>query len=255
MAMTGRMEPSYHTSKAGHKIAYRQQKGEGPGVLFLCGFRSDMESTKATTLAEWCGKENIAYTRFDYFGHGKSGGEFIDFTLSRAFEDAIEILEQVATGPQIVVGSSMGGWIGLLSAQERKRQVLGFVGVAAAPDFTERMMLKKMTPEQREEIKNEGVIYVHSDYFNNDYPITLRLIEDGRKHLLLDHPIPLDLPIHLLQGQQDEDVPWELALAIAGKVTSDDVKLTLVKDGDHRLNRPQDLQLLLDAVRNMRNAL
>lgn len=246
------MKHSWHSTKAGHKLAYYQQKGEGPGVIFLCGFRSDMESTKATHLAEWCKANNIGYTRFDYFGHGKSEGEFIDFTIGKAFEDALEILDHVATGSQVLVGSSMGGWVGLLSAIERKRQVLGFVGVAAAPDFTERFMYLGMAPEQRAELDKEGVIYVHSEYFNNDYPITMKLIKDGREHLLMDHPIPLDLPVHLLQGQLDEDVPWQHAMDITSKVVGDDVKVTLIKDGDHRLNRPQDLALLTDAVARIR---
>lgn len=245
------MPPSYHTTSAGHRLAYHHRAGEGVGVVFLCGFRSDMDSTKASALDTFCAAENISYTRFDYFGHGKSDGYFIDYTIGRGLEDALEILDHVATGEQILVGSSMGGWIGLHAALQRKGQVRGLVGVAAAPDFTERM-LERGSPEQRCEIMEEGVTWVYSDYSASDYPITKKLIENGRELLLLDHPIPLDIPIHLLQGQEDADVPWELALTISDRIVGEDVNITLVKDGDHRLNRPADLALLMDAVKRMR---
>ena len=242
----------FHTNASGHRIAYTQQAGEGVGVVFLPGYRSEMTSTKATALAEFCTANCIPLTRFDYFAHGQSAGEFIDFTIGRALEDVLEVLDQLATGPQILVGSSMGGWLGLLAAQARREQVRGFVGVAAAPDFTTRILHGRMTERQREEIQREGVVYVHSDYANNDYPMTLKFIEDGNAHALLDHPIPLEIPMQLLHGQRDDEVPWETALAIADRVIGRDVTVTLIKDGDHRLNREEDLSMLMDAVLRVR---
>lgn len=242
------MPSPLHTTAHGHRIAYTQQPGNGVGVVFLPGYRSDMASTKATALAEFCAAQGIPLTRFDYFAHGASEGEFIDFTIGQALADVLEVLDYLATGPQILVGSSMGGWLGLLAATARREQVRGLVGVAAAPDFTTRILHGKMTEAQREEIQREGVIYVHSDYYQNDYPMTLKFIEDGNAHAILDHPIPLEIPIHLLHGQRDDEVPWETALMIADRVISDNVTVTLIKDGDHRLNREEDLQKLLDAV-------
>lgn len=241
------MPPSHHVTQAGHRIAYYHRAGEGVGVVFLCGFRSDMDSTKATALDTFCADQNIPYTRFDYFAHGQSEGDFIDYTIGQGLADTLEILDHIAAREVILVGSSMGGWIGLHAALQRKEQVRGLIGVAAAPDFTERM-LERGSPEQRHEIMEEGVTWVYSDYSASDYPITKKLIENGRELLLLDHPIPLEIPVHLLQGQEDADVHWELALTLSERIVGDEVSITLIKDGDHRLNRPADLALLMDAV-------
>lgn len=247
------MSISYHPSASGYRIAYQHQEGEGTGVVFLCGYRSDMDSTKATALAQWCREKNIPFTRFDYFAHGASDGEFIDYTIGAAISDTLEILDNIAASQVVLVGSSMGGWIGLQAALQRPKQVLGLVGVAAAPDFTERMP-KKMPAAMREQLESEGVVYLHSDFYDNDYPVTMHFITEARRHLLMEHPIPLSIPIHLLQGQRDEDVPWETAVHIAEKLTGDDVIVTLIKDGDHRLNRPQDLAQLLESVARIRAA-
>jgi pimeloyl-ACP methyl ester carboxylesterase len=245
------MQPQFHTTAAGYKLAYRQQAGEGElGILFCSGFRSDLNSTKATAMAEWCAERKIPFTAFDYFAHGQSEGDFMDYTIGKGLESTLEILDHIATGPQILIGSSMGGWIGLHAARERKYQVKGFIGIAAAPDFTEDMYLHHMTPEQRKTLEAEGVIWVPSDY-GSDYPITKRFIEDGREHLLLDDMIPLEIPMHLIQGQQDAEVPWQTALKIAERVMGDEVIVTLVKDAEHRLSRPQDLALLYNATLSM----
>lgn len=249
------MRPSLHSTASGYKIAYHHQPGSGPGVMFCCGFRSDLTSTKATTLAEWCAERSVAFTRFDYNGHGASEGAFEDFTIGGAIADAIEMLDSIAHGPQILIGSSMGAWVALHAALARKHQVRGLIGVAAAPDFTERLMFARMTPEQRTEIENEGKIWVHSDYTSSDYPITRHFIHEARAHLLLDDVIGLDKHIHLFHGQEDVDVPWETSLLLSKQLISDDVSVTLIKDGDHRLNRPSDLQLLTDAVGRMQEQL
>ena len=249
------MTISYHTTALGHRIAYQHQPGSAPGVLFCCGFRSDMESTKATALAEWCAQYGVAFTRFDYFGHGKSDGDFKEFTIGGAIADALEVLDFIAMGDQILVGSSMGGWIALHAALERKHQVVGLVGVAAAPDFTEKLMFPRMMPEQCAQLEEEGLIWAHSDYFNNDYPITRNFIHEARNHLLMDDGIVLEKPVHLIHGQQDADVPWETSLQLSAKLMSDEVTITFIKDGDHRLNRPNDLAWLMEAVHKMRNVI
>lgn len=232
-------------------MAYHTATGEGVGVMFCPGYRSDMHSTKATALGEWCAVNNIPYTRFDYFGHGKSEGDFKDFTIGAAMMDALEILDSVATGDQILVGSSMGAWVALNAALERKGQVRGLVGVASAPDFTERLMYARFTPEQRREMSDNGLIWAHSEFTESDYPITQHFIEEARTHLLLDDIIGLEIPIHLLHGQADVDVPWETSLTLAERLMGDEVTLTLIKDGDHRLNRPDDLRLMMDALGRM----
>jgi pimeloyl-ACP methyl ester carboxylesterase len=246
------MHPSYHTSSNGYRIAYRHQEGEGMGVIFCCGYRSDMDSTKATALAGWCGERNIPFTCFDYFAHGASDGELIDYTIGHALNDTLEILDTVAAKEVVLVGSSMGGWVGMLAAMQRPLQVKAMLGVAAAPDFTERLMYKKLPPELRKQLEEEGVIYLYSEMSDSDYPVPLNFITEARRHLLLEHPIPLSIPMHLLQGQLDDSVPWDTALAIAEKVIGDEVTVTLVKDGDHRLNRPQDLRGMLNALERLR---
>jgi pimeloyl-ACP methyl ester carboxylesterase len=237
---------------AGYRIAYQSQAGEGIGVVFCCGYRSDMDATKATALAQHCAQQQIPFTRFDYHGHGKSEMDFKDFTIGGAIADALAVLDSVATGPQILVGSSMGAWVALHAALARKSQVRGLLGVAAAPDFTERLMFARMTPEQRREMMDEGQIWAHSEFTDSDYPITQHFIEESRNHLVLDDVIGLDIPVHLLHGQADVDVPWETSLEYARQLTSDDVTTTLIKDGDHRLNRPSDLALMLAALEHQR---
>lgn len=245
------MQPLFYTPKSGQRIAYRQQYGSGErGITFIHGFRSDMESTKATAMAEWCAEHAVAFTALDCFAHGQSDGDFMDYTIGRGLESVLHILDEVARGPQILVGSSMGGWLALLAARERKGQVQGLVGIAAAPDFTEDIWLREMKPEHRATVESEGVLWVPSDY-GADYPITHQLILDGRNHLLLNDVIGLETPIHLIQGQQDADVPWQTALKIADRVIGDEVAVTLVKDGEHRLSRPQDLALIFEAVQRL----
>lgn len=244
------MTPLFYTTADGTRIAYHQQVGEGEvGVTFLCGFRSDMASTKATALAEWCAANNITFTRFDYFAHGQSDGDFVNYSIGKGLESTLEILDHVARGPQILVGSSMGGWIGLHAALQRKGQVCGLVGIAAAPDFTDRMR-PQMNGAQQAELDATGLVWVPGE-FGPDYPITQLLIDNGREMFLTHDVIGLEIPIHLLQGMQDDAVPWQTALKIAERVVGEEVTITLIKDGDHRLNRPQDLTLLMEAVRKI----
>ena len=229
-------------------IAYRRVDGKTPGVIFLGGFMSDMTGTKASALEAHCRQTGRAFVRFDYSGHGASGGAFEEGTIGRWRDDALAVLDRVARGPQVLVGSSMGGWIMLLAALARPGRVAGLVGVAAAPDFTEDLVWATLDDEGRRTLAETGRIVLPCDYGEDPYPVTLGLIEEGRDHLLLRAPIAIDRPIHLLQGMADADVPWRTALAIAERATSERVTVELVKDGDHRLSRERDLARLCAAV-------
>ena len=229
-------------------IAYRAMAGSAPGVMFCGGFMSDMTGTKATALEAHCRRTRRAYVRFDYSGHGESGGAFRDGTIGGWEDDALAVLDRVASGPQVLVGSSMGGWIVLLLALARPEHIAGLVGVAAAPDFTEDLIWSTLDDEGRRTLAETGEIVMPCDYGDDPYPITMGLIEEGRDHLLLRGPIALGCPIHLLQGMRDEDVPWRTALQIAELVESERITVELVKDGDHRLSRDEDLARLCAAV-------
>jgi pimeloyl-ACP methyl ester carboxylesterase len=242
MATIGRLDRG-----DGVELAWMRDDGQHPTVVFLPGFRSDMTGEKATALASYCAARGQAMLRFDYSGHGASGGRFEEGTIGRWAEDALAVIDRASEGPLLLVGSSMGGWIALLAARARPGRVVGLLGIAAAPDFTEVLMWQAMTFEQRATLMSSGVLHVPSQY-GDPYPITRALIEDGRNHLLLHEPVALDRPVRLLHGQRDPDVPWEFALRIADQVTSSDVRVILVKDGDHRLSRPQDLALLCQTL-------
>jgi pimeloyl-ACP methyl ester carboxylesterase len=242
MASSGRVDRG-----DGVQLAWMREEGRSPTVVFLPGFRSDMNGDKAAALATYCAVRGQAMLRFDYSGHGASGGAFEDGTIGRWADDALAVIDQMSNGPLLLVGSSMGGWIALLAARERPERVVGLLGIAAAPDFTEVLMWQAMNFEQRAVLMSTGVLVVPSQY-SDPYPITRTLIEDGRNHLLLKKPIALDCPVRLLHGQCDPDVPWEFALRIADQLSSRDVQVILVKDGDHRLSRPQDLALLRQTI-------
>jgi hypothetical protein len=230
----------------GVELAWRRIPGRGPGIVFLGGFRSDMTGTKAEELARFCAETGRRFLRFDYSGHGASGGEFEAGSIGRWTADAETVIGALSEGPQVLVGSSMGGWISLLLARRRPEMAAAFVGIAAAPDFTLRIEAA-LTGEARAVLEREGVWRRPSAY-GDPYPITRGLLEDGRRQLVLDRPFPLRVPVRLLQGQRDPDVPWETALRIAETVTGEDVQVVLVKDGDHRLSRAGDLALLRRVV-------
>jgi pimeloyl-ACP methyl ester carboxylesterase len=234
-------------------IAVRARDGDSPGLFWLGGFKSDMAGTKALALDAWAAERGRACVRFDYSGHGISGGEFTDGTIGRWLEESLAVFDAFCEGPQIVVGSSMGGWIALLLARAISRRassratLAGLVLIAPAPDFTEELMWKAFPPEVRHTIETEGAWLQPSDY-GDPYPITRKLIEDGRNHLLLGGSISTGCPVRILQGAQDLDVPWRHAFALTERLPSDDVVLTMIRDGDHRLSRPQDIARILAAV-------
>ena len=243
------LPPPTLLKRDGHDtIAYRAMEGSAPGVMFCGGFMSDMTGTKATALEAHCRRTGRAFVRFDYSGHGESGGAFRDGTIGGWRDDALMVLDRVASGTQILVGSSMGGWIVLLLALARPERVAGLVGVAAAPDFTEDLIWSTLDDVTRRTLVETGEIVMPCDYGDDPYPITMGLIEEGRDHLLLRAPIALGCPIYLLQGMRDDDVPWRTALQVAELVESESVTVELVKDGDHRLSRDDDLARLCAAV-------
>jgi pimeloyl-ACP methyl ester carboxylesterase len=235
------------------RIAVRARTGGTPGLFWLGGFHSDMAGTKAIALDAWAAEHHRACVRFDYSGHGESGGTFVDGTIGRWLEESIAVFERFCAGPQVVIGSSMGGWMALLLAREmarhraRRASLAGLVLIAPAPDFTEELMWNGFSPEIRQEIETKGM-WLRPSQYGEPYPITRSLIEEGRDHLLLGGAISVGCPVRILQGAQDADVPWQHAFALTHRLPSDDVVLTMIQDGDHRLSRPQDIARIIAAV-------
>jgi pimeloyl-ACP methyl ester carboxylesterase len=231
----------------GRRIAHVRLPGDQPEIVFLGGFRSDMTGTKAAFLEAHCRARGHAFTRFDYTGHGASSGRFEDGSIGDWLEDTLAVLDHVVQEHFLLVGSSMGGWLALLAGLSRPERLVGIVGIAAAPDFTARLTEPTLTAGQKLALERDGIAYQPSAY-GDPLPITRRLLEDGRRHLLLEAPIPLACPVHLLQGQEDAEVPWRTALDLAARLESAAVTVELVKDGDHRLSRESDLRRLASAV-------
>ncbi len=232
----------------GATIAYHAHPGKLPGAVFCGGFNSDMGGTKALALEQACLAEGRSYIRFDYFGHGQSTGAFAEGTIGRWRDDVLAVLDQVAQGPQVLVGSSMGGWLATLAALARPERVAGLVLVAPALDFTERLMRPGLPPQALAALARDGVWMAPSQYGPDGYPISRRLLDEGCDHLLLDRPIAFAGPVRILQGMQDPDVPWRHALDTVEAFAGGDVQLTLIKDGDHRLSRADDLTMLERSV-------
>lgn len=243
----------------GAKIAVRNRAGQvAPGVVWLGGYRSDMLGTKAVVLDEWAEKTGRSALRLDYSGHGESGGDFNQGTISRWLNESLAVYEEYAKGPQILVGSSMGGWIALRMAQELKKigkSPAGIVLIAPAPDFTAELVEPSLTDAQKKDLIEQGYFEEASEYSPNPYIYTRALIEDGRNNLVLKGIIETGCPVHILQGMQDEAVPYQHALKLVEHLPVDDVTLTLVRDGDHRLSRPQDLDLLIRTVSGLSDRL
>jgi pimeloyl-ACP methyl ester carboxylesterase len=259
-------------------IAVRARAGAAPGLLWLGGYKSDMTGTKAQALADWAAQQHRACVRFDYSGHGQSEGAFTDGTIGRWLAESLAVFDACCRGPQILVGSSMGGWLALLAVRALQRRpppfpppqagegksnnpaplaadregapasVAGLVLIAPAVDFTEELMWKRFTPEIKRELDDKGFWARPSQYAPEPYLVTRQLIEEGRHHLLLGGMIETGCPVRILQGVEDPDVPWQHAKALVARLACDDVVLTLVKDGDHRLSRPEDIERLIRAV-------
>jgi pimeloyl-ACP methyl ester carboxylesterase len=235
----------------GNWVAYARIAGRAPTVAFLGGFRSDMTGTKALALESWARQAGHAYLRFDYLGHGQSSGRFEDGTIGRWLDDSLAAIDQLTEGKLVLVGSSMGGWLSLLAALARPERLAGLVLIAAAPDFTERMLLKGLGAQERVTLEREGRLERPSQYSPEPSVFTWKLIEEGRNHLVLDKTLSLPCPVRLLHGQSDPDVPWENSLQIAGHLEAPEVVTTLVKGGDHRLSRPSDIARLIATVEEL----
>lgn len=233
------------------EIAYHKVEGVGPGIVFLGGFKSDMDGTKAIFLEEWAKKTGRAFLRFDYTGHGQSTGEFLDGSIGDWARDAMIAITALTDGPQILLGSSMGGWISLLVCRAMPEKVAGLVGIAAAPDFTEDSMWDGFDKEQRAEMADNGYVALPSDYSDEPYIITKKLIEDGRNQLVLRDPLVLPFPTRFLQGTADTDVETSVALRLLDHTSGEDIRLTLVKDADHRFSTPECLSLIQQTIEDL----
>ena len=234
-------------TRDGNALAYAHSPGQGPGIVFLGGFRSDMSGTKALMLEAWARGQGRAFLRLDYSGHGASGGDFEDGTIGAWYDDACAVIDAVCDGPQVLVGSSMGGWIALLIARDAPERVAGLVTIAAAPDFTEDGYWAEFGPEERARLEAEGRIDVPSEY-GAPYVVTHGLIEDGRERLLLREPLALPVPVRMVQGTEDAAVSTATALRLLDHLDCDDLRLTLVKGADHRMSAPADLALIRESV-------
>jgi len=239
--------PASIACEDGTKLAYHHNPGREPGVLFCTGFRSDMTGGKAVSLGASCRDRDQQYTRFDYRGHGQSSGVFADSTIGDWLNDTVAILDSVTTGPQIVVGSSMGGWIAFLLARARPHRIAAIVTIAPAVDMTQRT-LANLPDDAKHQLEENGVWMRPSEYEPDGYPITQKLLDEGAGHILLNDPIPFAGPVRILHGMQDDAVPWSLSLDISDALVSNDVEITFVKDGDHRMSEPNGIKRLLSMV-------
>ncbi len=253
LTLPQRSPPTFASVGSGaeaRSIAVRRRDGAGPGLVWLGGFRSDMGATKATALDAWAAARGRACLRFDYSGHGESGGRFVDGTITRWLADSLAAIA-TTSGPRVLVGSSMGGWLALLAARalaEAGTPPAGLVLLAPAVDFTQRLLWPGLDADARRAIEEDGVWHQPSAYSPEPVPITRALIDDGRSHLLLDRPVRAHAPVHILQGMADPDVPWREATVLMEHLADDPATLTLIRDGDHRLSRPQDVERMLAAV-------
>ena len=231
-------------------IAYHRTPGKSPGIVFLTGYKSDMNGQKAVRLEEFCRTRGQAFVRFDYYGHGQSSGAFTDGTIGRWAEDTVSVLDHLTEGPQVLVGSSLGGWIMILAALQRRDRIVGLVGTAAAPDFTEDIPAM-LSDDQKVVLERDGVVPVYSPYDPEPTPVTRLILEEGRRHCVMAAEIPLDCPVRLIHGMEDPDVPWQTSWRLAANFRSRDVEITLVKAGDHRLSEPEDLERLCRALEGL----
>lgn len=236
--------PEVLTAPDGATIAYHRTHGRSPGVVFLTGYSSDMTGQKAVALEAFCRARGNAFVRFDYLGHGRSSGAFVDGTVGRWCDDAVLVLDRLTAGPQILVGSSLGGWIMVLAALRRRSRVAGLLGLAAAPDFTEDLIVPELSPADRQRLDTEGVIMLANPYGEEPTPVTKAIIDDGRKHLVLRADIPLACPVRLIHGLDDHDVPWRTSVRLAERLKSADCDVTLIKGAGHRLSEDADIARL-----------
>ena len=246
---------SLHRINPSLDIAYHQTTGSGPGIIFLCGHGSDMDGSKALFLESWATAQARAFLRFDYSGHGQSGGNFLDTNISDWTRDTISVIDALTVGPQILVGSSLGGWLMLNAALARPDRIAALVGIAAAPDFTEDLIWDPLNAEQKDQFIADGQIALDNPYADDPIVYPYHLITDGRKHLLLNNPLSIHQPVRLLHGIADTEVPWQTAVRLAMVLTSDDVQLHFHKTASHRFSEPAQLKLLQNILQDLINDL
>lgn len=242
--------PSILKLQEDNYIAYYQNEGKEnkAGIIFLGGFKSDMTGTKATALEKFCKEKGYSFIRFDYFGHGQSSGKFTDGTIGKWKDNALAVLDNLTKGRQVLVGSSMGGWLMLLVALARPERISAIVGIASAPDFTENLIWNMLDDSAKKQLQENGIYNLESEYGEEPYPINYELIKEGRNHLLLGNKIEINCPVRLLHGLLDNDVPHELSIELSQRITSENLCVNLVAEGDHRMSKPEDIELLCDTL-------
>ena len=241
--------PSMLARKDGGAIAYEFIPGDPPGITFFPGLKSDMNGAKVGAIRAFCLEQGHSFLRFDYRGHGASSGDFEEFTIGDWVDDSLYVLDSLTKGPQILVGSSMGGWLILLIALRRIERIVGLMGLAAAPDFTENLIWNNFSAQQKKQIAREGFIDFPNCYELQDpFRITYNLVEEGRNHLILENAIPIDLPVRLIHGIKDEDVPFSVSQKVSEKIESNNVEVIFIKSGDHRLSRESDLRRIIEEL-------
>lgn len=243
-----KLVPKFFNEGSRARIAYQKMPGSSPGIIFLGGFMSDMSGTKATEIYKFCKKTKKSFIRFDYLGHGESSGNFEDGTIGKWKNNAISILDHLTKGPQILIGSSMGAWIMMLVAKARPKRIHALMGLASAPDFTKKLLLKTFSKTQLTKLKNEGQIKVNSEYNEKPYLITSNLINESEEHCVLGKKIKINRPIRLLHGLKDKDVPPLFSLRLSNNIASKDLTVTFIKNGDHRLSDKNSLKQILDTL-------
>ena len=235
----------------GRRLAYARTEGKAPGIVFFSGFKSDMNGSKAMAIEAFCREEGRFCLRFDYTGHGQSTGQFRNGCLSDWKRDALDVIDHLTPHPNIFVGSSMGAWIMLLVTLERSLKASGLVGIASAPDFTERLVWDKFSIEQKKQMKEEGGVLIPDCYGGEPYPLTYKLIKDGRKHLLFGDVLDIRVPVRLIHGTEDKDVPWRVSHDLMEHIASPDISLELIKGGDHRLSQPPQLAAIVRTIEEL----
>ena len=228
--------------------SYHQKPKSEVGVLFLGGFRSDMNGTKATFLEDWCIEQKYNFLKFDYSGHGDSSENFESGCITDWSNDASAVLDQLTNGPQILVGSSMGGWISLILGKQGHKRIISFIGIAAAPDFTENSMWTNLDTKARDDLKTYGKIQLESEYSSEPYVITEKLISDGRSNLIMNSKLEAPFSVRLLQGMRDTDVHFSTAIKLCEHISHDDVEVVLVKNADHQFSSPHCLEVLKSTI-------
>ena len=243
--------PEFLTIDNSSRIAYRRLEGHSPGVVFLIGHGSDMDGAKALTCEDWARRNGRAFLRFDYSGHGQSDGNFLDGTISSWTNDCLAVLDHLTEGPQILVGSSLGGWLMLNVALARPARIAGLIGIAAAPDFTAELIWDSLDKTQQTQMQDTGQIALPNPYSDDPVVYPMALVTDGKAHLHLQAPVNITAPVHLLHGMQDDEVPWQTATRLAEKLASEHVQVSLVRNAGHRFSEPDQIALLGDVLDGM----